>query len=488
MQLAIDSLDRLVELLEERGGRVRASEAAAHLFAVRQAPEGLARSLLQPARRRRRPARLARGVRLPCLGARPAARRSALRRLRPRDDRALASLLADLRDRRRPGAGARDPRLLPDARRPPDAAASPGRPADRPVRRGATPRARRAARPTPVLEVRGRRRARRPQRALRRRIRQPRARADDRQAAPRHRHRHRSAREEPARRPLAADEPRRARPISSASRSSRATGRSPTRRRPPRCSSASSSWRTSGAPSTLSELEELAAPRPRRIHAKRRLIHGAPTRPGVYLFRGDDDRVLYVGKARDLRARLRSYFRSHRQRPAVETALDQVARIEWRVMGSELAAALEEIALIRRLRPPANARTPAPERYVYLHRRGERAVVSPAPSRYGPLRRRADAQRAAQALRGCSAEEFRELLDGEPPDRLREKVIALIDEGRELDAARLSRRIASLERIVAQLRQVDRRAPPQRLSARAGARARVARGLPRPRRPGDGAA
>ena len=48
MQLAIDSLDRLVELLEERGGRVRASEAAAHLFAVRQAPEGLARSLLQP--------------------------------------------------------------------------------------------------------------------------------------------------------------------------------------------------------------------------------------------------------------------------------------------------------------------------------------------------------------------------------------------------------------------------------------------------------
>src|SRR5271169_3380821 len=48
VQLAIDSLDRLVELLEERGGRARASEAASHLFAVRQAPEGLARSLLGP--------------------------------------------------------------------------------------------------------------------------------------------------------------------------------------------------------------------------------------------------------------------------------------------------------------------------------------------------------------------------------------------------------------------------------------------------------
>jgi Exonuclease len=46
MQLAIDSLDRLVALVEERGGRVQASEAARHLFAVRQAPEGLARTLL----------------------------------------------------------------------------------------------------------------------------------------------------------------------------------------------------------------------------------------------------------------------------------------------------------------------------------------------------------------------------------------------------------------------------------------------------------
>ena len=48
MQLAFDSLDRLVELVEEHGGRVPASEAAAFLFAVRQAPAGLARALLEP--------------------------------------------------------------------------------------------------------------------------------------------------------------------------------------------------------------------------------------------------------------------------------------------------------------------------------------------------------------------------------------------------------------------------------------------------------
>jgi hypothetical protein len=183
-------------------------------------------------------------------------------------------------------------------------------------------------------------------------------------------------------------------------------------KRPPRCSCGSSSWRRErGATSTLSELEEIAAPRPRRIHAKRGLVHKAPPRPGVYLFHAEDGRVLYVGKARDLRARLRSYFHSQRQRPAVEAALDEVARIEWRVLGSELAASLEEIALIRRLRPPANARTPRPESYVYLHRRGERVVTSAAPSPYVPLRRK-DARRAAQLLRAVRSDE---LLDDETP-------------------------------------------------------------------------
>ena len=82
---------------------------------------------------------------------------------------------------------------------------------------------------------------------------------------------------------------------------------------------------------TVADLVELAATRPRRVHRKRSLAFGAPQRPGVYLFRDAHDQVLYVGRARDLRARLRSYFRSERQRPAVEAALgaldrDRVAR------------------------------------------------------------------------------------------------------------------------------------------------------------------
>ena len=127
---------------------------------------------------------------------------------------------------------------------------------------------------------------------------------------------------------------------------------------------------------------------------------GAPTRPGVYLFRDRHEQVLYVGRARDLRARLRSYFRGERQRPAVEAALGALARVEWRVLGSELEAALEELRLLRELRPPANARSTRPDRHVYLRRRGDGWVVSEQPTELGPLKSRRLAQAAARVLAG----------------------------------------------------------------------------------------
>src|SRR5262249_21541134 len=120
----------------------------------------------------------------------------------------------------------------------------------------------------------------------------------------------------------------------------------------------------------VSGLRTLAAPRKRRVQDKRRLIRGAPTRPGVYLFRDGSDQVLYVGRARDLRARLRSYFNGEAQRGSVEAALLALARVEWRVFGSELEAALEELRLIRMLQPPANSRSRQHDRSVYLRRRG----------------------------------------------------------------------------------------------------------------------
>jgi len=207
---------------------------------------------------------------------------------------------------------------------------------------------------------------------------------------------------------------------------------------------------------SVADVVELAAPRPRRVYAKSALAHGAPTKPGVYLFHDAHDRVLYVGRARDLRARLRSYFRTERQRPAVEAALAAVERIEWRVLGSELEAALVELRLIRDLRPAANARVARPERYVYLRRRGDGIVVSRKPGPWGPLRSRRRAELAARALRDATADELEELLRGGPLPRLRRRLPALAEARRFEDAARLRDRIAALEGVVRELGRLDR--------------------------------
>jgi DNA polymerase III epsilon subunit family exonuclease len=202
---------------------------------------------------------------------------------------------------------------------------------------------------------------------------------------------------------------------------------------------------------TIGDLVELAATRPRRAQRKRHLAFGAPQRPGVYLFRDAHDQVLYVGRARDLRTRLRSYFRSDRQRPAVEAALLALENVEWRVCGSELEAALEELRLIRDLRPPANARSARPDRYVYLRRRGRSVVCSSQPTELGPITSRRGAQLAARALQSV---DWHTLDDALPT--LRAKLARLARDLRFEDAARLRDRITALEDVAAEVARMRR--------------------------------
>jgi DNA polymerase III epsilon subunit family exonuclease len=201
---------------------------------------------------------------------------------------------------------------------------------------------------------------------------------------------------------------------------------------------------------TVADLVELAATKPRRVQRKRSLAFGAPQRPGVYLFRDKHDQVLYVGRARDLRARLRSYFRSDRQRPAVEAALAALERVEWRVLGSELEASLEELRLIRELRPPANARSVRPDRYLYLRRRGDSVVCTSQPTELGPLTSRKRAQLASRALQGV---EWETLDDALP--KLRTKLRRLARDLRFEDAARLRDRIDALEIAAREIRRMQ---------------------------------
>jgi DNA polymerase III epsilon subunit family exonuclease len=202
---------------------------------------------------------------------------------------------------------------------------------------------------------------------------------------------------------------------------------------------------------TVADLTALAATRTRRLLDKRHLAYGAPTRPGVYLFLGRNDQVLYVGRARDLRSRLRSYFRSDRQRPAVEAAVAAAERIEWRVTGSELEAALEELRLIREIRPPGNARVSRPERHAWLRQRGDSVVASTRPSPVGPLRSRRTAQLAARVL---TPDDLAQPQDALP--RLRHRLQDLSEARRFEDAGRLRDRITALERVCRELGRLER--------------------------------
>jgi excinuclease ABC subunit C len=103
--------------------------------------------------------------------------------------------------------------------------------------------------------------------------------------------------------------------------------------------------------------------RTERIEAQLKAI---PAKPGVYLFRGRDDGVLYVGRAKSLRARVRSYFRGGDTRLGLEKLTDRVERIEVILTSTEVEAYHLEQNLIRRHRPPFNVRLRDDKSYPYI--------------------------------------------------------------------------------------------------------------------------
>lgn len=92
-----------------------------------------------------------------------------------------------------------------------------------------------------------------------------------------------------------------------------------------------------------------------------------PTEPGVYRFRDPSGRVLYVGKAKNLRARLSNYFAPleslhERTRRMVTTA----SSVEWTVVGSEVEALQLEFTWIKEFDPPFNVMFKDDKSYPYL--------------------------------------------------------------------------------------------------------------------------
>jgi excinuclease ABC subunit C len=106
-----------------------------------------------------------------------------------------------------------------------------------------------------------------------------------------------------------------------------------------------------------------AGTRSARIEAQLRAL---PAQPGVYLFRSEARDVLYVGKAKSLRARVRSYFRGGDARAGMEQLAARVEAIEVIVTGSEVEALHLEQNLIKRHRPPFNVRLRDDKSYPYI--------------------------------------------------------------------------------------------------------------------------
>jgi excinuclease ABC subunit C len=92
-----------------------------------------------------------------------------------------------------------------------------------------------------------------------------------------------------------------------------------------------------------------------------------PERPGVYLMRGRDQTVLYVGKAVVLRNRVRSYFHASAQHDhKVLRLVSEVADLEWIVTDTELEALILENELIKRHHPRFNVRLRDDKTYPYI--------------------------------------------------------------------------------------------------------------------------
>lgn len=131
-----------------------------------------------------------------------------------------------------------------------------------------------------------------------------------------------------------------------------------------------------------------------RTALRRRVAALADDRPGTYRMLDQRGRVIYVGKAKRLRARLLSYFRASSPTDKAGRILDATHDIQWDDASSEFAAHLAELRQIRQYRPLFNVRMNRPRRMAFV-----KVAAGPAPKfyvgatagtddvrHYGPLR------------------------------------------------------------------------------------------------------
>ena len=149
---------------------------------------------------------------------------------------------------------------------------------------------------------------------------------------------------------------------------------------------------------------------------KRYLAEGLPSAPGVYVFRGPRDEVLYVGTSKDIRTRVRNYFTASEHRTRMAEMVGVAERVVPIVCETALEAQVRELRLIAEHKPRYNRRSKRPERAPWVKLTNEpfprlsvvQEVRADGGTYLGPFSGRLAAEHAvaamheAFALRQCS--------------------------------------------------------------------------------------
>ena len=125
---------------------------------------------------------------------------------------------------------------------------------------------------------------------------------------------------------------------------------------------------------SVEELRAFTSQVPEAVRRKRHLADPLPHAPGVYLFKDGQGRVLYVGKSRDLRSRVRTYFTAGEMRTRMAEMVGIAERVDPVVCATDLEAEVRELRLIAEHRPRYNRRSKFPERASWV-----KVTVEPFP-------------------------------------------------------------------------------------------------------------
>ena len=140
-----------------------------------------------------------------------------------------------------------------------------------------------------------------------------------------------------------------------------------------------------------------------RQRRNRHLAESVPAAPGVYLFRGARDEVLYVGTSGDLRRRVRSYFTAGERRRRIRDMVAQAERVDAIVCAHAVEAAVHELRLIAAHRPRYNRRSRNPHATWWVATTAEpfprlSVVSTPREGALGPFRSQRDAREAVDTV------------------------------------------------------------------------------------------